>query len=208
MSSNPCYDFLNKLKCNTIEFRKYGGNITVEPVNDSQIAEIRDYDSRLFLYYYFGYLKNKKEVGLIDVHDIRDVEFYIQDFIFDCGGMEIVDFAMIRGDITMLEWLIAIDLDISDYCKQDMVVTSIMSNSVDMLEWIINLNGPNFNLRDHYPGNLLKFALEKKCSYDMIKYLFNYGVHKPLLSLTEKNDIRESYNNEELWDRIVELLDL
>lgn len=209
MSDDPCNDFFHKLTNNIIEFRKYGGNITVEPVNDLQIQNVFDLDSKIFLYYYFGYLKDKKEARYISMYDINDASINVQNkFLSYDGEIMIVDFAMIRGDIDTLNWLIAIGVNMDDYSRRDMIITSIISNSVDMLLWVIDLQGPSFNMTKFYTGNLLKFALEKRCLYDMIKYLFNYGIPKPILSLDEKEKLEESYDNKELWERIVELLDL
>jgi hypothetical protein len=133
---------------------------------------VTNIDQRIFLLYHNGYLHRKKENNVISTFDIIYAEIDIQSDMIE-NSMMMLDFAMIRGDIDTVNWLVCIGLCLSEYNNKDMVLLSIASNNVNMIKWVID---NNINIHDHYEHNLIDYALKHSCSRDMIKYLVSCGI--------------------------------
>ena len=207
-------DILMTAICTDLKsFRKYGGT-KYEYASDLNISRAGDAYSNnygdIFLYYYCGLLKRKKESGFLEKEDIFYASLNTQNTCLSIGNdascISLLDFAMIRGDIDTVEWLIAIGLDLDDHELIDMVAFSILSNSVEMLEWVIKNEELDFTLSELSDHNILEFALLNTCTFDMIKFLYANGIEKPRLNSYDMECIKNRYNNDALFDRIQEFL--
>jgi hypothetical protein len=85
----------------------------------------------------------------------------------------IFDFAMLCGDTHTCDWLISIGLAFDEYDKTDMVVLSVVSNNVDMIKWVVD---KDIELSEWWEENLIIFAIQYSCCYDVINYLVMYGI--------------------------------
>jgi len=133
---------------------------------------VTNIDQRIFLLYCNGYLHRKKENGVVSVFDIIHAEIDIQSDMIE-NSIMMLDFAMIRGDVDTVNWLVCVGLCLSEYSSRDMILLSIASNNVNMIKWVVD---NNINLNEHHEHNLIDYALKHSCSRDMLKYLISYGI--------------------------------